>query len=153
MNIVELVKKDPATLSKKQLVSLARCNKDVISLFNDPWNNPNLIHPDTYDLKQRILGHTLLRKKYRPDLYDKYQKSPVPEEATIKAFDECTNGLDESVVERMAQSVGVSWSRRPKNDIMDHICVALFCKLTQMDVPYVGPPKAEATAWLTNPGI
>lgn len=138
---------DPKDLTKAQLVKLARANAAVIGLYHDAWHNMSLMHPDTPEFKARILAHPVLRRSYRPDLFDKKRTAQPALESTSHAVNECMDGLDAEVLSRTANVVGVRWEGKTTEGLAHDLCVALFCRLTKMDVPYDGPTKERATAW------
>lgn len=148
MEVISLVSRDPTELSKKELIKVARLHKDLVALCKDPWNNPNHIHPETPELKSRILANPVLRRYYRPDLFSKGIVEEVTKDTLSQEYRRCVQDLDSDVLHRTAYHIGVSWRGKHFMELVDHVCVALFCHLTKADIPYDGNPRSEATAWL-----
>lgn len=141
----DLLQEDPHTLSRDKLVNVMRLQKKIIAVHEDPWTNLKHTHPESHVLKRRILENDTLKVYYRPDLFNKHSTNPTPSEKQIQqAFTTCTQGLDEEVVNRTAYSVGVYCGGKR---LSENLCIALFSRLTDMDVPYQGPSKEVATAW------
>jgi hypothetical protein len=129
--------KELEEMTREELLTQIELLKDASTALTDPYMNPLLTHPDTPTLKKRILDNEVLRLYYRPDLYDRFGTRVRPtEEERIKAFKGCWEDLDIDVVWRTACAVGVNYRNSDMNVLSNHVCVAIFCRLTKADVPF-----------------
>lgn len=105
----------------------------VAQVLKDPLFNPDLTYPESPCFTSRLLENPILQGYYRPDLFKAYRYKRPSTGEVAQAVQECKAGLSPDVLWRTAYGEGVFYRFKEADVLADHLCIALFSRLTKAD--------------------